>query len=108
MFINIINARDGKEHLKPGDVFGDPRMIFPDPPPPYRIEPSDWRPAPGLPGAMITDKEDVPLRIVRVEDIFLSARVLVEAPWGAREWVPLIIRYFHPTHPLQRVGFIPT
>lgn len=48
------------------------------------------------------------LRLLEVDDHFLSARVLVGHPDGRQQWVPLIVRFAHPSFFLQRVGFIPT
>ena len=98
--MNIINARDGKQNLTPGDTFADPLVIFPDPP-------AEWEPKFEDVPVYCYDA-DIPVTLVAVEDYILTARAKVRAPWGEEKWVPLMVRLTHPSFFLRRVAFIPT
>ena len=47
-------------------------------------------------------------RVLRVDETPFNARALVEGNHVGRCWVPLAVRFTHPSFFLQKVGFVPT
>ena len=111
--MNVIDARSGRENLKPGDVVD------------YGPEPStitfvDARPGQrdGVPTINTSNPRKVHnpnagqhewWKLLAVRDLFLAAWAKVEyhqsngQSWT--KWVPLRVRFTHPGFPNQRVAF---
>ena len=76
----VINAFDGREY-RVGQSFPDPT-----------VEPM----------------QSTQVRLLDIDDKFWSAKALIQRPGEVPMWVPLTLRFTHPSYFLKRVAFIQT
>ena len=71
------------------------------------------------PGKIVVYGDGEKLRVVNVDQGVFSARALIESTYRdcskdgkplmtTSQWVPLNVRFLHPSYPFERVAFIPS
>lgn len=72
-----------------------------------------------MPGKTVSYGDGEKMSLIDVDEGLISARALVETTYRdygaadrrivtARQWVPLAVRFMHPSFLFQRVAFIPS